>query len=76
LDAALDTVLVEPDADRLLLTWRLAWPLRRDAFEMKQVVVGGRSRGWLRAHTVGKTYYPNLDALARVSRIQKAGRHG
>ncbi|WP_426755860.1 DUF2169 family type VI secretion system accessory protein [Myxococcus sp. Y35] len=75
-DAALDTVLVESDADRLLLTWRLTWPLRRDAFELKQVVVGGRSRGWLRAHAVGKTYYPNLDALARARGARKAGRHG
>jgi len=73
LDAALDTVLVEPDAGHLLLTWRIAWPLRRDAFEMKQVVVGGRSRGWLRAHAVGKAYYPNIDALIRARRV---GRHG
>jgi len=76
LDAALDTVLIEPESSHVLLTWRLTWPLRRDAFEMKQVVVGGRSRGWLRAHAVGKTYYPNLDALARARRPSKGERHG
>src|SRR5690606_30817318 len=35
----LDTILLEPDADRLCLTWRLCHPLRRDPFELREVVV-------------------------------------
>ncbi|MBZ4415384.1 DUF2169 domain-containing protein [Myxococcus sp. RHSTA-1-4] len=75
-DAVLDTVLLEPDANRLLLTWRIAWPLRRNAFEMKQVVVGGRTPGWMRAHAVGKKYYPGLNELIQADRARKGGRHG
>lgn len=67
-EAVIDTVLIEPDLGRLMLTWRITWPLRQNAFELKQVVVGGRSRGWFRAREVGKPYYPGLGALARASK--------
>ena len=63
-------------SSRLLLTWRLAWPLRRNAFELKQVVVGGRSPGWLRAHAVGKRYYPTLNEVIRADRARKGGHRG
>jgi hypothetical protein len=73
-EAVLDTVLLEPDENRILLTWRLAWPLRRNAFELKQVVVGGRTPGWLRAHAVGKRYYPSLNALIQANRARRGAR--
>jgi hypothetical protein len=66
LEAALDTILFEPDQGRFMLTWRASVAMRRDCFEMKQVVVGGRSRAWCRAHETGKPYYPGIGALVRA----------
>ena len=67
-DAVLDTVLIEPEARRLQLTWRASLPLRRDLFEVAQVLTGRMSRAWWRARELGKTYYPSLGALARSKR--------
>jgi hypothetical protein len=36
-----DTVLIEPDQGRFMLTWRTSLPLRRNCFELKRVVAGG-----------------------------------
>jgi len=44
--ATLDTIVFEPDLDRFSLTWRLARPLRRNLFEIAQVIVGRRGPGW------------------------------
>ncbi len=64
--AVLDTVLIEPEARRLLLTWRASLPLKRDIFEITQVLAGRMSRAWWRARALGKTYYPSLGAMARA----------
>ena len=64
--AVLDTVLIEPEARRLLLTWRASLPLKRDIFEVTQVLAGRMSRAWWRARELGKTYYPSLGAMARA----------
>ena len=61
--AVLDTIIIEPDLERLLLVWRTSIPLRRNIFEMKQCVVGRMSRGWYRARDLGKTYYRSLAQL-------------
>ncbi|MFO7561942.1 MAG: DUF2169 domain-containing protein [Enhygromyxa sp.] len=64
--AVLDTVLIEPDLGRLCLTWRLCHPLRRDPFELREVVVGGRSGAWKarqRAAITGRRYYRSLAEL-------------
>ncbi len=58
--AVLDTILIEPDQRRALLTWRASLPLKRNMFEITQVVVGQMSRAWWRARELGKTYYPSL----------------
>ena len=42
--ASLDTILFEPDAERVILTWRVCRPLKRDLFEVDHVQVGGRGR--------------------------------
>jgi hypothetical protein len=44
--AALDTLLIEPDEGRYCLTWRLARPLKYDAFEISRVQVGKKGREW------------------------------
>ncbi|MFO1155359.1 MAG: DUF2169 domain-containing protein [Rhodospirillales bacterium] len=38
--AVIDAVVIEPDRRRLILVWRASRPLRRNIFEMAQVVVG------------------------------------
>lgn len=46
LKANLDTIVFEPDQERLTMTWRLARPLKRNMFEVAQVMVGKKGREW------------------------------
>lgn len=59
--AVVDTIVIEPDKNRFMLTWRTALPLRRNIFEVVQVVTGRMSKGWYRARRLGKTYNPLLN---------------
>jgi hypothetical protein len=36
----IDTIIIEPDLNRLLMVWRTGLPLKRDIFELKQCVIG------------------------------------
>ena len=56
LEATLDTIVIEPDASRVLLSWRASQPLKRNVLEMVQVVVGRMNAGWYRARDLGKRY--------------------
>ena len=67
----LDTVVIEPEQRRLILIWRASRPLKRDIFEMAQVVVGRMPRAWWRARDLGKTYYRSLGDLARAKRRER-----
>lgn len=64
--ARLDTVLLEPDAKRMQLTWRASHPLQRDIFELLAVIVGAPTRGWTHARDVGKRYFPGIGAMVRA----------
>ena len=44
--AMLDTVVIEPDEGRFSLTWRATRPLKKDIFEIAQVLVGKKGREW------------------------------
>lgn len=46
LTAKLDTILIEPDADKVSMAWRMTHPLRRDLFDISVVSVGKRGRRW------------------------------
>jgi hypothetical protein len=46
LKAPLDTILIEPDLERVTLTWRCARPLRRSLHEIAQVLVGRKGKEW------------------------------
>jgi hypothetical protein len=46
LHASLDTIVFEPDQDRFTMTWRVSRPLRRDMFELAQVLVGRKGSEW------------------------------
>lgn len=65
--AVLDTILIEPDERRLLLTWRASLPLRRGIHEVAQVIVGRLPGGFYRAREVGKEYHPSISAITPAS---------
>lgn len=44
--ANLDTVVIEADRQRFTMTWRVARPLKRNLFEVAQVLVGKKGREW------------------------------
>lgn len=46
LAATLDTIVLEPDNDRITMTWRVSRPLRKDMLEIAQVLVGRKGREW------------------------------
>jgi hypothetical protein len=46
LQARVDTILFEPDVERVTLTWRVARPLKRNLFEIAQVLVGRKGPEW------------------------------
>jgi hypothetical protein len=68
-DAVIDTVLIEPDNSRFMLTWRTSLPLKRNCFEIRQIVVG-KTFGEHRLETVGatKTHYANLEELIQAKK--------
>lgn len=65
--AVVDTIVIEPDKKRFMMTWRSSLPLKRSMFEVVQVVAGKMPRAWYRARMTGKTYYPSLRELARAN---------
>jgi|SRR5580704_4917960 hypothetical protein len=68
MQAVVDTIVIEPDLQRFTLTWRSSLPLRKNIFEVEQVLVGEMPRSWYRARELGKTYYPSLGALVAERR--------
>ena len=46
LTAHLDTIVIEPDEERLTMTWRVARPLKKNMFEIAQVLVGKKGKEW------------------------------
>ncbi len=69
-NAVVDTIVIEPDAQRFMLTWRASLPLRKNIFEVAQAVAGRMSKGWYRARQLGKTYYPSLNQMAQSKRAE------
>jgi hypothetical protein len=50
--AELDTILLEPDTGTAALTWRVTHPLKRDVFEISEVLVGKKGLEWWQARDV------------------------
>lgn len=59
----IDTLVIEPDKGLFTMTWRATLPLKKNIFEIPQVLAGKKSRAWWRARELGKEYYPSLAAL-------------
>lgn len=67
--AVIDTVVLEPDLKRFTMTWRTHLPLKKNMFEIAQIVAGKKSKAWWRARRLGKEYYSSLDnAIAKKNR--------
>lgn len=72
--AVLDTLVLDTDNERFSLTWRASIKLKNNAFEVPEALVGKASRGWWRARTMGKTYYPSLNALMQTRKAEREER--
>jgi hypothetical protein len=70
-NAAGDTLILEPDLGRFSIVWRASLPLRKNMFEVTQVIAGRMPRGWYRARELGKTYYPSLGELVNIRRAER-----
>ena len=71
--AVADTLVIEPDARRFVVCWRASRPLKRNIFEVVQVLVGTMPRAWWRARELGKTYYPSLAEMAAAKKRERRG---
>jgi hypothetical protein len=70
--AVIDTIVLEPDKGTFSMTWRASLPLRKNIFEIPQILVGKMSKGWWRARELGKTWYPSLAHLAQQKQREAA----
>jgi hypothetical protein len=61
----IDTILIEPDLNRFSMAWRCHLPLKRDVFEIGQIVVGRMSSAWHKARRLGKLYCDSLESAIR-----------
>lgn len=62
-EAVIDTLLIEPDKNRFFLTWRVPLSLRKNCFELNQIIVGEMPRSWhwkRKAEKEGKHYYKGI----------------
>ena len=66
----IDTLVLEPDAGVFTVCWRASLPLKRNMFEIAQVLTGKMSRGWWRARELGKTYYSSLAELSESNKAE------
>ena len=49
----LDTISLEPDKQRFMLTWRATRPVKKSLFERVQTLVGKPSRAWWAKREIG-----------------------
>ncbi|MEQ1622112.1 MAG: DUF2169 domain-containing protein [Methylococcales bacterium] len=64
----IDTLVIEPDEGVFTLCWRASLPLKKNMFEITQVLTGKMSRGWWRARELGKTWQPSLAHLVNANK--------
>jgi hypothetical protein len=68
--AVIDTIVIEPDKGIFTMTWRASVPLKKNIFEIPQILAGKMPRGWWRARELGKTYYPSLAHLVKANKTE------
>jgi len=73
LDGVVDTIVVEPDQGRFMLTWRVSFPLRRNCFEIKRTVVGKTLKSHRRdTRQATKTRYNSLADLVKANKRSRS----
>jgi hypothetical protein len=71
--AVIDTIVIEPDENRFTLTWRSSMPLKRDCFELSDLIVGTTLKEYLReTRTAEKTHYASIDELVKKQRSRRS----
>lgn len=72
-ETVIDTVLIEPDKKRFMLTWRASVPMKRSVFDIVQTIVGEELGSVRRARQFGrKKRYRNLAELIKAQTPQPA----
>jgi len=67
----IDTLLIEPDKRRFMMTWRASLPMKRNCFDIEQTIVGQRLGSVRRARmTYDKVRFPNLAALIKAQKSE------
>lgn len=64
----LDTILIEPDFNRLSLVHRSTIPLRKSVFDLSRIVIGQNAKQYRRGIRQQKKYYKNLDEVVKNHR--------
>lgn len=68
----IDTILIEPDFDRVALIYRLRIPLRKNLFDLSRIVLGQTYKQYHRSVIrQQKVYYKNLDEMVKAKRKGK-----
>jgi hypothetical protein len=66
----LDTVVIEPEQERVTMSWRVARPLRKNIFEVAQVLVGRKGSEWWQQRD--KPAFP-IPLIVEPGDLQQAG---
>jgi hypothetical protein len=72
LPAVMDTIVIEPDANRFTCVWRTRLPLKRNIFEVLGIVAGRMPPGFYRARANGKKYYHSLRDMVQAAQEDAA----
>jgi hypothetical protein len=68
-NALIDTVLIEPDRKRFMLTFRASFPLGNSIFELRQIIVGKTLRLHRReTRLITKIHYRNLEEFIQSNK--------
>ncbi len=65
-NAVIDTIIIEPDEGRLLVTWRASQFLQRSIHEVRQVVVGHMPQPWYEARDEAEVEAPPFPVVEKV----------
>jgi hypothetical protein len=71
-EAFIDTILIEPDHKRYMLTCRVSLPLRKNCFELKQVIAGEMTSSWnweRRGAAKGRRYYKGISEYVKNEKV-------
>ena len=70
--AVIDTVVIEPDLRRFMVTWRASLPLKRNMFEVTQVVVGPNPEDKYQSRDPNEPLFPAIEDADEMTDQQGA----